>query len=106
MNIIDMPVDKEIEIYEPPLKKSKSDYCSDNSVSLPGIVGDMSGIDTAAPIGFEPGMFKQEDDDDVSIVTTTETVETVVQSQPPPNLQQPNQQQKVNKILLILLLAH
>lgn len=98
-----MPVDKEIEICEPPMKKLKSDYCSDNSVSLPGIVGGMSDIDAAAaPIGFEPGMFKQEDDDDVSIVTM-ETVETVVQSQLPPDLQQPNQPQKVSLILSLFL---
>ncbi|KAJ8680194.1 hypothetical protein QAD02_015981 [Eretmocerus hayati] len=37
--------------------KTKSEYYSDNSASLPGIMG-MGG-----PVGFEPGMFKQESDD-------------------------------------------
>lgn len=34
--------------------KVKSEYYSDNSASLPGIMG------TAGPVGFEPGMFKKE----------------------------------------------
>lgn len=37
--------------------KVKSDYYSDNSASLPGIMG------TAGPIGFEPGMFKKESEE-------------------------------------------
>ena len=34
--------------------KVKSEYYSDNSASLPGIMG------TPGPVGFEPGMFKKE----------------------------------------------
>ena len=34
--------------------KNKSEYYSDNSASLPGIMG------TSGPVGFEPGMFKKE----------------------------------------------
>ncbi|XP_058805308.1 transcription initiation factor TFIID subunit 2 [Phymastichus coffea] len=34
--------------------KAKSEYYSDNSASLPGIMG------TNGPVGFEPGMFKKE----------------------------------------------
>lgn len=34
----------------------KQEYFSDNSVSLPGIIGQ------SGPIGFEPGMFKKEQD--------------------------------------------
>lgn len=34
---------------------TKQDYFSDNSVSLPGLMGQ------AGPVGFEPGMFKSED---------------------------------------------
>lgn len=37
--------------------KVKSEYYSDNSASLPGIMG------TAGPIGFEPGMFKKESEE-------------------------------------------
>ncbi|XP_029050088.1 transcription initiation factor TFIID subunit 2 [Osmia bicornis bicornis] len=37
--------------------KVKSEYYSDNSASLPGIMG------TAGPVGFEPGMFKKEIDE-------------------------------------------
>jgi hypothetical protein len=33
----------------------KSEYQSDNSVSLPGITG------SGGPVGFEPGMFRKED---------------------------------------------
>lgn len=37
--------------------KVKSEYYSDNSASLPGIMG------TPGPVGFEPGMFKKEVDE-------------------------------------------
>ncbi|XP_012273094.1 transcription initiation factor TFIID subunit 2 isoform X3 [Orussus abietinus] len=37
--------------------KAKADYYSDNSASLPGIMG------TQGPVGFEPGMFKKDADD-------------------------------------------
>ena len=37
--------------------KVKSDYYSDNSASLPGIMG------TQGPVGFEPGMFRKEGED-------------------------------------------
>lgn len=42
----------------PPAKKMKTDYGSDNSASLPGL----SGAATGGPVGFEPGMFKQDAD--------------------------------------------
>lgn len=46
---------------EPPLaKKMKTDFHSDNSASLPGLAGTAGA--TTGPVGFEPGMFKQEDD--------------------------------------------
>lgn len=35
----------------------KTEFCSDNSVSLPGIIPGSTG-----PVGFEPGMFKNEDE--------------------------------------------
>lgn len=44
----------------PEAKRIKTDYGSDNSVSLPGM---SSG---SGPIGFEPGMFKSEDDNSQS----------------------------------------
>lgn len=34
----------------------KTEFCSDNSVSLPGILG------SSGPVGFEPGMFKHDDE--------------------------------------------
>lgn len=37
--------------------KVKSEYYSDNSASLPGIMG------TAGPVGFEPGMFKKDSEE-------------------------------------------
>lgn len=37
--------------------KVKSEYYSDNSASLPGIMG------VPGPVGFEPGMFKKETDE-------------------------------------------
>lgn len=37
--------------------KVKSEYYSDNSASLPGLMG------TQGPVGFEPGMFKKDADD-------------------------------------------
>lgn len=73
-------VDKEVEIYEPESKKMKTDYCSENSVSLPGIVSEITDINTTSlPIGFEPGMFKQEETD-VHIITTD--AETIIQTEP------------------------
>ncbi|XP_055702172.1 transcription initiation factor TFIID subunit 2 [Phlebotomus papatasi] len=62
--IIELP---DVDIISPSLplsndgpvpKKSKTEYYSDNSVSLPGIMGSTG----SNPVGFEPGMFKQEDD--------------------------------------------
>lgn len=47
-------------VQPPETKKVKNEYYSDNSVSLPGMVS------TPGPIGFEPGMFKQEDDNSKS----------------------------------------
>lgn len=35
----------------------KTEFCSDNSVSLPGILTGSFG-----PVGFEPGMFKGDDE--------------------------------------------
>lgn len=37
--------------------KVKSEYYSDNSASLPGIMG------IPGPVGFEPGMFKKESEE-------------------------------------------
>lgn len=55
----------------PAAKRSKTDFNhSDNSASLPGIPstpGGGGGGETTGPVGFEPGMFKQEDDDDVVV---------------------------------------
>lgn len=42
---------------QPDSKRVKTEFCSDNSVSLPGILPGSSG-----PIGFEPGMFKNDDE--------------------------------------------
>lgn len=44
-------------------KKAKTDFCSEDSASLPGILVDSN----APPVGFEPGMFKQEQDDSSKI---------------------------------------
>lgn len=41
----------------PEAKRVKTEFCSDNSVSLPGILPGSSG-----PVGFEPGMFKNDDE--------------------------------------------
>lgn len=59
--IIDVDeLDKEQELFQPPEnKKQKTEFCSDNSASLPGMVGD------TGPVGFEPGMFKQEDENSI-----------------------------------------
>lgn len=46
----------EAAIRPPDAKKMKTEFCSDNSVSLPGITG------SSGPVGFEPGMFKNEDE--------------------------------------------
>lgn len=43
----------------PDPKRLKTEFCSDNSVSLPGIVPGSSG---PAVSSFEPGMFKHEDE--------------------------------------------
>ncbi|XP_035914458.1 transcription initiation factor TFIID subunit 2 [Anopheles stephensi] len=40
---------------DPPAKKIKAEFYSDNSISLPGI--SMGGSKSAGPTGFEPGMF-------------------------------------------------
>lgn len=37
--------------------KVKTEYYSDNSASLPGIMG------TQGPVGFEPGMFKKDSEE-------------------------------------------
>lgn len=42
---------------QPDAKRVKTEFCSDNSVSLPGILPGSSG-----PVGFEPGMFKNDDE--------------------------------------------
>lgn len=42
---------------QPDSKRVKTEFCSDNSVSLPGILPGSSG-----PVGFEPGMFKNDDE--------------------------------------------
>lgn len=42
---------------QPEAKRVKTEFCSDNSVSLPGILPGSSG-----PVGFEPGMFKHDDE--------------------------------------------
>lgn len=42
---------------QPDTKRVKTEFCSDNSVSLPGILPGSSG-----PVGFEPGMFKNDDE--------------------------------------------
>lgn len=41
---------------DPPKPMVKQEYFSDNSVSLPGLLGQ------SGPVGFEPGMFKKEHD--------------------------------------------
>lgn len=45
------------ETRQPETKRVKTEFCSDNSVSLPGILSGSSG-----PVGFEPGMFKHDDE--------------------------------------------
>lgn len=40
---------------EPVVDAAKQEYFSDNSVSLPGLMGQ------GDPVGFEPGMFKKDD---------------------------------------------
>lgn len=53
-------VEKKINEFQPSdAKKAKTDFCSEDSASLPGILVDSN----APPVGFEPGMFKQDDDD-------------------------------------------
>lgn len=46
-----------MDIRPPESKRVKTEFCSDNSVSLPGILPGSSG-----PVGFEPGMFKNDDE--------------------------------------------
>lgn len=119
MNIVEVPiVDKEVEIYEPECKRIKTDYCSENSVSLPGIIHDAADIDTTTntttiPVGFEPGMFKQEETDVQIITTDTETIiqtETHTQdvnqeSQQSQSQSQPPTQQKVILLLFKMVFA-
>lgn len=60
VNVLENPDVKRVKIQESSELSSdgkvKSDYYSDNSASLPGIMG------TEGPVGFEPGMFKQDED--------------------------------------------
>lgn len=44
---------------QPDPKRLKTEFCSDNSVSLPGIVPGSSGPGVSS---FEPGMFKHDDE--------------------------------------------
>lgn len=44
-------------IKPPEAKRMKNEFCSDNSVSLPGMASGTSG-----PTGFEPGMFKTDEE--------------------------------------------
>lgn len=54
---IEIKVERDEELPKPPeLKRIKTDFQSDNSVSLPGIQPGTSG-----PTGFEPGMFSATD---------------------------------------------
>lgn len=46
-----------MDVRPPESKRVKTEFCSDNSVSLPGILPGSSG-----PVGFEPGMFKNDDE--------------------------------------------
>lgn len=50
-------VDNDTDSRPPEAKKIKTEFCSDNSVSLPGILPGGTG-----PVGFEPGMFKNDDE--------------------------------------------
>lgn len=57
-----MPIVIEQDNLTPPVKKPKSEYYSDNSVSLPGLSS--AGIPSSSgPITFEPGMFIKEEDE-------------------------------------------
>lgn len=53
----------DVPVLQPDLKKIKTDFSSDNSVSLPGITGD------GGPVGFEPGMFGASDDPAAKVKT-------------------------------------
>ncbi|XP_012265791.1 transcription initiation factor TFIID subunit 2 isoform X2 [Athalia rosae] len=55
--IPDVKRQKDEKVPGPNEGKVKSEYYSDNSASLPGIMG------TQGPVGFEPGMFKKEQED-------------------------------------------
>lgn len=57
------------DVDQPPAKRSKTDFNSDNSASLPGIPATPG--ETAGPVGFEPGMFKQEEGDESAAVVET-----------------------------------
>lgn len=57
----------------PPVKKSKTDFYSDNSISLPGITPSSSSV--TGPTGFEPGMFG-------SSSKSSETIVPAVASEP------------------------
>lgn len=50
--------DMDSDVRQPDPKRVKTEFCSDNSVSLPGI--QVSG--SSGPVGFEPGMFKNDDE--------------------------------------------
>ena len=61
VNVLENPDVKRVKIQESAEQvssdgKAKSDYYSDNSASLPGLMG------TQGPVGFEPGMFKKDED--------------------------------------------
>lgn len=56
----------------PEAKRLKTEFCSDNSVSLPGLNAGSSG-----PTGFEPGMFKNEDESSSHSKTKSEKDKSV-----------------------------
>lgn len=58
IDVEDVEEKKVAEFHPSDAKKAKTDFCSDDSASLPGILVDSN----APPVGFEPGMFKQDDD--------------------------------------------
>ncbi len=58
IDVEDIEEKKPIEFQPSDAKKAKTDFCSEDSASLPGILVDSN----APPVGFEPGMFKQDED--------------------------------------------